>query len=36
MKYSNDTIGNGTRDLPGYSSVPQPSAPPRAPIITLN
>ena len=31
MKYSNDTIGNGTRDLPVCSSVPQPTAPPRAP-----
>jgi hypothetical protein len=31
MKNSSDTIGNRTRDLPGYSALPQPSAPPRAP-----
>ena len=31
MKNSNDTIGNRTRDLPAYSAVPQPTAPPRAP-----
>jgi len=30
---SNDTIGNRTRDLPTCSTVPQPTAPPRAPII---
>ena len=29
-KNSNDTIGNRTRDLPIYSTVPQPTAPPRA------
>ena len=29
MKNSNDTIGNRTRDLPSYSSVPQPTASPR-------
>jgi hypothetical protein len=28
MKNSNDTIGNGTRDLPICSAVPQPTAPP--------
>jgi hypothetical protein len=28
MKNSNDTIGNGTRDLPTCSAVPQPTAPP--------
>ena len=33
MKNSNDTIGNRTRDLPACSAVPQPTAPPRAPII---
>ena len=27
-KNSNDTIGNRTRDLPGCSAVPQPTAPP--------
>jgi len=26
MKFSNDTIGNRTRDLPAYSTVPQPTA----------
>jgi len=31
MKNSDDTIGNGTRDLPVCSAVPQPTAPPRAP-----
>jgi len=39
MKNSNDTIGNRTRDLPGCSSVPQPTAPPRATSLlatTLN
>ena len=30
IKNSNDTIGNRTRDLPTCSSVPQPTAPPRA------
>jgi len=28
MKNANDTIGNRTRDLPAYSAVPQPTAPP--------
>ena len=32
MKNSIDTIGNRTRDLPTCSAVPQPTAPPRAPI----
>jgi hypothetical protein len=32
MKNSNDTIGNRTRDLPTCSVVPQPTAPPRAPV----
>jgi hypothetical protein len=32
MKNSTDTIGNRTRDLPAGSAVPQPTAPPRAPI----
>jgi hypothetical protein len=33
MKNSNDTIGNGTRDLMACSAVPQPS--PRAPLLIL-
>ena len=33
MKYSSDTIGNRTRDLPTRSAVPEPPAPPRAPVI---
>jgi len=32
MKNSNDTIGNRTRDLPACSTVPQPTAPPCAPL----
>jgi len=32
MKNSNDTIRNRTHDLPTCSAVPQPTAPPRAPI----
>jgi len=36
MKNSNDTIGNGTHDLLACSAVPQPTAPPRAPIIIPN
>jgi hypothetical protein len=31
MKSSSDTIGNGTRDLPACSAVPQPTAPPLPP-----
>jgi hypothetical protein len=31
MKNSNETIGNRTRDLPACRTVPQPTAPPRAP-----
>jgi len=31
MKNSSDAIGNRTRDLPAFSAVPQPTAPPRAP-----
>jgi hypothetical protein len=31
----NDNIGNRTRDLPAWSAVPQPTAPPRAPVNTL-
>jgi len=30
MKNFNDTIGNGTRDLPACSAVRQPTAPPAA------
>jgi len=33
MKNYNDTIGNGTRNLPARSAVPQPTAPPRGPHI---
>ena len=36
MKTFNDTIGNRTRDLPACSSVPQPTAPPRAPVTMIN
>jgi hypothetical protein len=35
MKKSTDTIGNGTRDLPVCSAVPQPTAPPRPPGIWI-
>jgi len=34
MKISNDTIGNRILDLPPCSTVPQGTAPPRAPNIT--
>ena len=34
MKNSNNTIENRTRELPGCRTVPQTTAPPRAPIIT--
>ena len=34
MKNSNDTIGNRTPDLPDCSAVPQPTAPPRAPLYS--
>ena len=33
MENSSDTIGNRTRDLPTCSAVPQPTAPPRAPVV---
>ena len=33
VKNSNDTIGNRTRDLPGFSAVPQPTASSRAVMI---
>jgi len=33
MKNSNDTIGIRTRDLLACSAVPQPTAPPRAPVL---
>jgi len=36
MKNSNDTIGNGTRDLPACSAVPQTTAPRRAPKLNQN
>ena len=35
MKNSNDFIGNQTRDLPTCSALPQPTAPPRAPLLLL-
>ena len=35
MKNSNDTIGNRTRDSPACSAVPQPTAPPRGPLSSL-
>ena len=35
MKNFNNTIGNRTHGLLACSSVPQPSAPQRAPLITL-
>jgi hypothetical protein len=35
MKNSSDTIGNRTRDLPACSTVPQPTAPPRAPLYCV-
>ena len=30
IKNSNETIGNRIRNLPAFSAVPQPTAPPRA------
>jgi hypothetical protein len=35
MKYANDTIGNRTRDLLACSVLPQPTALPRVPLISL-
>ena len=35
MKYSNDTIGNRTRDFPACSAVPQTTVPPRAAFQTV-
>jgi hypothetical protein len=35
MKNYNDTIGNRTRELPVCSAVPQPTAPPRTPVLEL-
>ena len=35
MKNSSDTIGNGTRDLPTCSAVPQPTALPAACPLSL-
>ena len=35
MKKSSDTIRNRTRDLLACSAVPQPTAPPRSPIIMM-
>jgi len=35
MKNSNNTIGNRTRGLPICSAVPQPTAPPRGPVLQV-
>jgi hypothetical protein len=35
MKYSNDTIGNRTRDLQACSTVPQPTVPPHVPVVVV-
>jgi hypothetical protein len=35
VKNLNDTIGNRSRDVPGCSAVPQPTAPPRAPYVWI-
>jgi hypothetical protein len=32
VKNSSDSIGNGTRDLPACSAVPEPTAPPCEPF----
>jgi hypothetical protein len=34
MKNSDDTIGNRIRDFPACSPVPQPTAPPRGPLLS--
>jgi len=36
MKNSNDIIGNGTRDLPTWNAVPQPTALLRIPLVSVN
>jgi hypothetical protein len=33
VKNSSDNIGNRARDLPACSAVPQPTAPPRTPLL---
>jgi hypothetical protein len=35
LKNSSDSIGNGTRNLPACSAVPQPTAPPRTPALVV-
>jgi hypothetical protein len=35
MKYSSDTTGNGTRDIPAYSVLPQPTVPPKDMLYQL-
>ena len=35
MKGSNDTIVNRTCDLPAFSAVSQPTAPPRTPMYSV-
>jgi hypothetical protein len=32
MKNSNETTGNRIRDLPAWRALPEPNAPPRAPL----
>jgi hypothetical protein len=34
MKNSNNTIENRSRNLPVFSTVPQPAAPPRTPVLS--
>ena len=36
MKHTSDHTGYQIRDLPVYSAVPQPTTPPRAPILAYN
>ena len=36
IKSSNDTTGNRIRDLPACTIVPQPTAPPRAPLLFVS
>jgi hypothetical protein len=35
MKHSKNTIGQRPRDLLAYSAMPQPTAPPRAPLRSI-
>jgi len=36
MKNSNDTTGNRIRDHPICSAMPQPTAPPRGPLLAAS